>query len=345
MREKKDIEDQYNILRARLSATQMTGSMSSIISNVRPLDKAATPLKPVSPSMRTNVAIAGIFALLLGLALVVLTVFLDRSIKSPVDASQSAGVPVLGIIPMLAGTEASDDRHRDLYVHDNPTSATAECCRSIRTNIMLSAADRKARTIVVSSANPREGKTTTVMYLGTTIAQSGDGERVLLIDTDMRRPRLHASTGISRERGLANLILGEDDYDGVIKPTEIPNLFILPCGPLPPNPAELLMTRRFETVLAELGKRFSRIILDSPPLPYTDAVVLSKRTDGVILVARAGKTLRDDLKRSAKQIRRVDGAILGVIVNEFNDHQGGAYYYYSYYGSGRPDEKRPSEAA
>src|SRR6476659_5171441 len=122
---------------------------------------------------------------------------------------------------------------------------------------MFSAADRQLKTIVVCSANPREGKTTGVIYLGTTMAQSG--QRVLLIDTDMRRPRVHASTGVTRERGMSNLILGEEDYDGVIKSTEVPNLFVLPCGPLPPNPAELVMTKRFETVLEELGRRFDRI--------------------------------------------------------------------------------------
>src|SRR3954468_9329668 len=113
------------------------------------------------------------------------------------------------------------------------------------------------------------------------MAQSN--QRVLLIDTDMGRPRLPTSLGGSRQRGLTNLILGEDAYDEVIVATEIPNLFILPCGPLPPNPVELLMTKRFETVLLELASRFDRIILDSPPLPYTDSVVLSKLTAGVIL--------------------------------------------------------------
>src|SRR5678815_2348771 len=147
-----------------------------------------------------------------------------------------------------------------MYVHENPKSSIAECCRSLRTNIMFSAADQQIKTIVVCSANPREGKTTTVIYLGTTMAQSG--QRVLLVDTDMRRPRLHASTGVPRQHGLSNLILGDENYDDVIKPTDIPNLFVLPCGPLPPNPAELVMTHRFENVLAKLSQRFDRIILD-----------------------------------------------------------------------------------
>jgi polysaccharide biosynthesis transport protein len=330
-RTKKDLEDRYNILRARLSATQMTGSMSSIISNVRPLDPALLPTVPVSPNMKLNVMVAGALALVVGLGLIVLLVFLDRSIKSTSDASQVARVPALGVIPVLDPDDVTDDRARDMYVHEHPTSMVAECCRSLRTNIMFSAADHRAKTIVVCSANPREGKTTSVMYIGTTMAQSG--QRVLIIDTDMRRPRLHTATGVSSTRGLSNLILGDDNYDELIKGTEIPNLFVLPCGPLPPNPAELLMTKRFETVLAELSSRFDRIILDSPPLQaVTDAVVLSKLTDGVILVVRAGKTVRDEVKRSSNMVRDVGGKIFGVVLNEFDRRDGSTYYGYSYYG-------------
>ncbi|MBA3538763.1 MAG: polysaccharide biosynthesis tyrosine autokinase [Deltaproteobacteria bacterium] len=332
-REKKLIEDQYNILRARLSTTQMTSNMSAVISNVRPLDPALVPTKPVSPRMSVNVLVAAVLALFGGLGLVLLLVFLDRSIKTALDATLACGAPVLGVIPTLTETEVAkgDLRARDMYIHEHPTSHVAECCRVLRTNVMFSATDHNLKTLVVCSANAQEGKTTTVMYLGTTMAQSG--QKVLLIDTDMRRPRLHISTGVAREPGLSTLILGDDNYDDVIKPTAIPNLFVLPCGPLPPNPAELLMTKRFETVLEELGKRFTKIILDSPPLqPVTDAVVLAKRSEGVILVARSGKTVREELKRSAKMIRGVNGVIFGVVLNELDRRDQGSSYYYSYYG-------------
>jgi capsular exopolysaccharide synthesis family protein len=338
MRDKRGIEDEYNVLRARLSATQMTSGVSSTISNVRPLDPALLPTTPVSPRLRVNVLAAAMLALMLGIGFVFLIVFLDRSIKSTADAA-SAGVPVLGLIPALVASELpkDDEKSRDLYVHEHPTSHVAECCRSLRTNIMLSSMDHPPKLVVVCSANKGEGKTTSAIYLGTTMAQSN--QRVLLIDTDMRRPRLHNALGAQRQHGLTNLILGEDRYDEVIKPTDIPNLFLLPCGPLPPNPAELLMSKRFETVLGELGSRFDRIILDTPPLPYTDAVVLSKQTDGVILVVRAGKTLRDELKRSVRTFREVGGTVLGVIVNELDRREGEAsYYYYSYYGYNQRDE-------
>ena len=159
----------------------------------------------------------------------------------------------------------------------------------------------------------------------------------------MRRPRLHASTGVPRQHGLSNLILGDRDYDEVIKTTEIPNLFVLPCGPLPPNPAEMLMTKRFQAVLAELSTRFDRVILDSPPVQaVTDAVVLSKLVDGVILVVRADKTLRDDVRRSAKQIHDVGSSIFGVIVNEINAGDR-SYYSYGYaYGYGHDEAEASS---
>ncbi len=334
LRRKKSDEDRYNILRSRLSTSELSDRMFQNFdsTNVRPLDPALVPSTPVSPRLRVNVAAAGILSLFLGLGLVFLIVFFDRSIKSTADAQQAAGVPVLGIIPILEAAELADttESSRDLFVHKQPTSRVAECCRSIRTNILFSAADRQIKTIVVSSPNPREGKTTSVIYLGTTMAQSG--QRVLLVDTDMRRPRLHVSLGVPRQTGLSNLIVGDQDYDAVIRTTDIPNLFVLPCGPLPPNPAELLMSHRFETVLAELAKRFDRIILDSPPLQVvTDAVILSKRADGVILVVSAGKTLREEARRAAKQIKDVDGTIFGVIVNAIEpDSRSG--YYYSYYG-------------
>ena len=338
-REKKDWEDKYNVLRTRLSTSEMAGRMNTELkaTHVRPLDPALAPTTPVSPSLRLNVAFAVALALLLGTGLIVLSVFLDRTVKTTADAQQAAGVPVLGFIPMLSAT-GGDTKTRDLYVHQHPKSLVAESCRALRTNILFSAADRQLKTLIVSSANQREGKTTSVIYLGTTMAQSG--QRVLLIDTDMRRPRLHDSTGVPRQIGLSNLVLGDQDYDAVIKTTEIPNLYVLPCGPLPPNPAELLMTKRFQAVLAELAGRFDRVILDSPPVQaVTDAVVLSKLVDGVILVVRADKTLREDIRRSVKHIHDVGGPIFGVIVNDVNTSDR-SYYSYGYgYGYGASESE------
>jgi polysaccharide biosynthesis transport protein len=340
VRNKKSAEDKYTILVSRLSTSEMAGRLrKNVDTNVRPLDSAQLPSVPVSPILRNNVIAAIALALVLGFGFVFLIVFLDRTVKSTEDAQSSAGAPVLGIVPMLGELKDEDEdaRERDMYVHANPNSQVAEACRSLRTNVVFSGADRKLKTIVVSSANPREGKTTLVMYLGTTMAQAG--ERVLIIDTDMRRPRLHVSTGVSRGIGISSLIVGDASFEDAIKSTEVPNLYVLPCGPLPPNPAELLMSKRFQVVLDELKNRFDRIILDSPPLgAVTDAVVLSKHTDGVAIVVRAGKTLRDEVKRATRQIRHIDGQVVGVIVNRLDakDRRYG-YYHYQYYGYGEKD--------
>jgi capsular exopolysaccharide synthesis family protein len=352
-RKKKSAEDKYNILVARLSTNVLTGDINRATDAklVKTLDLAIVPTDPVSPKLRVNIAVAGALSLFFGIGLAMLLAWLDRSVKSVEDAQVAAGAPVLGMIPMIAEGEiaSGDDKARDLYVHEHPTHAVAEFCRSLRTNILFSGGDKELKTLVVSSPNQREGKTTTVIYLGTTMAQSG--QRVLLVDTDMRRPRLHRSMGVSREKGLSNLIVGEDSYDDVIKSTEIQNLFVLPCGPTPPNPAELLMTKRFAHVLEELKSRFDRIILDSPPLQgLTDAVVLSKQTDGALLVVRAGKTLRDEVKRAASEIRSVDGPITGVILNEFDmeDRRYGYYYRYRYnyqYGEDQKETKEASQTA
>jgi len=341
LRDRKSYEDKYNILVQRLGTSDLTSRLDTV--NVTPLDRARPPNEPVYPSLRRNVALAGAVALFLGVGLAVLLVFLDRSIKSLEDVQAAAQLPVLGIIPMLGDSDVpmDDEKARDLYVHQHPTSRVAECCRALRTNILFSGADRPLKTLVVSSPNPREGKTTSVIYLGTTMAQSG--QRVLLVDSDMRRPRLHQSTAVPRQLGLSNLIVGEVDFADVIKTTEIPNLYVLPCGPLPPNPAELLMTHRFQVVLEELGRRFDRILLDSPPLQaVTDAVVLSRHSDGVILVVKAGKTLREDITRSVRQVAGVASSIVGVILNELDLDERGGYQYYSYYGYGQ--EKQPEPA-
>jgi capsular exopolysaccharide synthesis family protein len=335
-RKKRSAEDRYNILRTRLATADLNDRLNQNrafdVSNIKPLDAAQLPTIPVAPNLKVNVAVAGVLSLFIGLGLVLLIVFLDRSIKSTNDVAHITTAPVLGVIPLLESLEG-DDNARDLYVHREPTSPIAECCRALRTNVLFSSADHQLKTIVVSSANPREGKTTSVIYLGTTMAQSG--QRVLLVDTDMRRPRLHMSMKVPRDAGLSNLIVGDLSYDDVIKKTEIPGLDLLPCGPLPPNPAELLMTQRFEKVLADLSARYDRVILDSPPLNIvTDTVVLSKHVDGTIFVVRAGKTLRDDLRRSERAIRGVGGRLFGLVVNAIEPNNRSYGYGYGYYGYG-----------
>jgi len=345
-REMQAEEENYNLVLTRLRTSEL--SERNDLGNIMWHTRARPSFVPVHPRMKVNVALAALVSLLLGLAIAFLLEYMDRTIKSAEDVEQTMRAPVLGLVPMVAevGPGASPElvKDRDLYIFQHPTSRAAECCRAIRTNILFSSADRELRTLTITSPNPREGKTTCVIYLGTTMAQSG--QRVLLIDTDMRRPRLHQSMGVPRDRGLSNLILGDSSYEDAIKTTDVPNLYVLPCGPTPPNPAELLLTQRFHQIMKDLGDRFDRIILDSPPLQaVADAAVLGRLSDGVILVAKSGKTNRDELLRSARQLRDVQAQLVGVVINSL-DLSNRTYGYYHYaYGYGGYGEQKPAAEA
>jgi capsular exopolysaccharide synthesis family protein len=200
--------------------------------------------------------------------------------------------------------------------------------------------------MLVTSSGPMEGKSTTSINVAVTMALSGN--RVLLIDTDLRRPRLHRAFGASAEQGMSTLVLGESSIEDVVKSTTVPNLWIIPCGPLPPNPAELLHAQRFREILAELCERYDRVVLDSPPVGVvTDAAVLSALVDGTVLVARSERTTREMLSRARRQLHDIKANLLGCILNEVDLSQrdsGKAYYYYQRYGYYYGDEKSDQKA-
>lgn len=346
-------EENYKLVLSRLNASQITGRNTT--TNVSPHTQARLAVL-VYPRLGTSVAVALMLSLMFGLGLAFLLELLDRTIKSPDIIERTVGAPLLGMIPVIDeavnGTEREGRRSRDLYVFSHPTSSVAEHCRSIRTNILFSSASRPMRTLTISSPQQGEGKTTTTIYMGTIMAQSK--QRVLLVDTDMRKPRLHRALLGEADvpRGLSNLLLPDTDIDAlldtVIAETEIPNLFVLPCGPRPPNPAELLLTERFREILRKLEERFDRVLLDSPPLMLmNDAVVLSRLSDGVVMVAQAGKTSIDDVSRSARMIRDVNAPILGVILNnmDISSREYGGYYRYGYDYGDKPADRDQDAAA
>jgi capsular exopolysaccharide synthesis family protein len=196
--------------------------------------------------------------------------------------------------------------------------------------------DKPARTLLITSAGPQEGKTTVAVNMAVTMAQSGIS--VLLVDTDMRRPRLHKALGVpGTSDGLSRAIVGESDVFAAVRETGVPNLSLLPCGPTPPNPAELLHAERFKRIIRELSERYDLVIFDSPPVgAVTDPAILARMTDGTILVAKAERTSRDALARAKRAIAS-DGRvnILGCIINDLNllkqSRYGSYYYYYHYY--------------
>jgi capsular exopolysaccharide synthesis family protein len=206
--------------------------------------------------------------------------------------------------------------------------------------------DRPLKTIVVTSPSPQEGKTTTAINLSITLAEAGG--RVLIVDTDMRRPRLHRSFGVPNQVGISSVIVGKATLEEAVKRTDVPNLDVLPCGPVPPNPSELLHTERFAAVLADCKKTYDRIILDSPPTSaVTDPAVLANFADGVVLVVKAGETTRDSATHARRQLVSAKVRLVGVVVNAIdfsNPAYGYDYYYRNYYRYGytygnAPDQK------
>ncbi len=327
-------EESYKMVLGRLRTSELSGRNRAV--NVRP-QAIAREATLVSPILIKNLAIAVFLSLITGLGFAFLLNYLDRTIKTAKDVEDSVNAPLLGIIPVVesAATE-TDSRDRDLWVHKNPSSSAAECCRSIRTNILFSAADKPMKTLAISSPKSQDGKTTSTIYLGTTMAQNES--KVLIVDTDLRRPRLHKALGVSSKRGITNLILGNCTLEDAVQTTAIPNLYVLPCGPLPPNPAELLLTDRFRDILEELETKFDRVLLDTPPLlAVTDGVVLARLSDGVILVAQAGKTTGDDVTHCARLVNDVRAPILGLILNniDLSDKRYGYQYYQYQYGDGQ----------
>jgi succinoglycan biosynthesis transport protein ExoP len=341
----------YSLIASRQKEIDITGPMKT--NNVRVLERAIVPSLPVRPKPVQNLLIGLSLGLGFGIGLAFLIEALDNTIKTQADVEQLLGTPVLGLVPIIGttaadGSNAADNvRERDLGVFIDPKSVAAECCRSIRTNILFMSPDRPLRTLVVTSPSPQEGKTTTAINLSITMAEAGG--RVLVIDTDMRRPRLHKSFGVPNQVGISSVVVGKATLAEAIKRTDVPNLDVLPCGPVPPNPSELLHTERFAAVLAECAKLYDRIILDSPPTSaVTDPAVLGNLADGAVLVVKAGETTRDSALHARRQLTSANARLVGVIVNAIdfsNPAYGYEYYYRNYYRYGYTYGNSPDQNA
>lgn len=316
--------------------------------NVYILDRAQLPEAAIRPNPLTVCGGALVVGLLLGLGLAFLLDMLDSSIKTQEDIETRMHLPFLGIVPRIQAAERENLKGPpELFIHDKPKSPIAECCRSIRTSLMFMSPDKPLRKILVTSGEPQEGKSMTAVNLSITLAQSG--QRVLLIDTDMRRPRIHKIFKLPMLTGFSSLVAGEGTIEGAVRGTEVPNLSVIPCGPIPPNPSELLHSERCKTVLAELCERFDRVVLDSPPLAVvTDAAILSQLCDGTVLVAKSGKTSRELLARERKMLVDIKSNILGCVLNDLDlaNRTGYGYRYYHYrYGQYYGDDASPKASA
>jgi capsular exopolysaccharide synthesis family protein len=216
----------------------------------------------------------------------------------------------------------------DMISIKNPKSHAAEAFRTLRTNIQFSSLDNEIKAIVVTSTQPGEGKSTVISNLAVTMAQSG--KKVLLIDCDLRKPSVHKKLGLSNQDGLTSLLAKEKKMEEVVQPTNINNFYVLTSGPIPPNPAELLGSKRMKSFIVELQGYFDMILLDAPPvLAVTDAQILSTLCNGVMLVAEYGQAEKHAVVRAKEAIDKVGGKILGLVINKVPSNSK-SYYYYNY---------------
>jgi len=342
----------YRMIERRLKEVEIARMLQQ--NRVAVVERATDNGMAVYPKVAFSMLAAFVIGVLLAFVFAYLVEVLDTSVRSVGELERLIGVTALGFLPNITrgtGVRRStrapakgEDFERDTFVIDFPKSTMAESCRSIRTNLIFMGSEQPLRSMLVTSAGPREGKTTASVSLAAVMAQSGT--TVVLIDGDMRKPRLHKVFGVDGSIGLSSLLLGEASLDEVIQATRVPDLYIIPCGRVPENPAELLQSDRFRELIAELTERFGMVVFDSPPVvPVTDAAIIGAAVDGVVLVARSGTTRREMIGRAVDLLRGVNANLLGVVLNaidvEGRRRGGYYYYYYRHYGEyyGQPDEK------
>jgi polysaccharide biosynthesis transport protein len=327
-----------------LSATSgESGTNVSIASHSR------LPSVPIGPARLRSIVVAFLLSIMAGIGLAFLLDFLDDTVKSLDDIDRYIHLPALALIPAARnekGRLGSPDAARApgpnapstaLALVDDVRSPIAEAYRHLRTSLLLSSAGTPPKTILVTSSQPSEGKTTTAINTAFMLAQTG--AQVLIIDCDLRRPRLHSNFNLSNARGLTNYLSGESPIDDLLQGYEkAPNLKLLTSGPIPPNPAELLGSDEMRKLLGDLGERFTHIIVDSPPaISFTDASIISTFVDGVILVVHGGRSSRAVVRRARQQLLDVGANIFGVVLNnvkaESHDYYYASGYYSGYYRS------------
>ena len=281
---------------------------------------------PVAPQPTRSAMLAAVVGLMVAAGIILLIEFLDDTIRDPQEITRRWGIPILGMIVRYKSSSGEA-----LVTIKHPRSPISEAFRSLRTNLQFAGIENPIRTLLVTSPSPSDGKTTIVANLASVIAQSG--RNVVIVDADLRRPRIHKMFQLSNRVGLTDqFIRTQDRFDGSIKSTEVTNLHAITSGTLPPNPSELLSSGRMSEILKLLGDQFNTVIIDSPPtLLVTDAIVLAQRVDGVLLVVKPSVTKWASLKQAIEQLQRVKANLLGVVVNDVNVGRSRYYYYRGYY--------------
>jgi len=319
--------------------------------NIQLSASAVTPTSPVGPARNRNIFIAFLVSFAAGIGLAFLLDYLDDSVKSSDDIGRHLGLPTLALIPhhlpvqrkMLALAPANGNGNTaltPLIAMQEKNSPMAEAYRHLRTSLLFSSAGKPPKTILVTSSQPAEGKTTTAINTAVTLAQA-DAD-VVIIDCDLRRPRVHSYFGMDNSQGLTNYLSGERDTENMIKTyPDLPRLKVITSGPIPPNPAELLSSNEMKNLLQYLSGRYRHVIIDSPPaISFTDAAILSTIVDGVVLVAMANKSSIHLMRRFKQRLGAIGARIYGVVLNGIKSGS----VEYEYYGAGYYDYYKHGDA-
>ena len=323
-REVQSSKQMYESLLQRAKETGVSGELKT--SNIRVVDQAERPRAPVTPRKGLNLMLGLLSGTILALGLAFFFEYLDSRIKTPDELKAHLGLPSLGMVPAL---EPKSWKGKEPLIHTGVPPGFAEAFRTIRTNVLFSSADEGSRTLVVTSTGPGEGKTTVASNLAIGFAQAG--QRVLLIDADMRRPRVHDVFGQKQEPGLSNLMVGNAKASESVHKTAVPGLWTLAAGHNPPNPAELLGSQRFRDFLTSLKEHFDLIIIDSPPvMAVTDAAIAAHASNGVIFVVGAEMTSRHAARAAVEQLEQGRAHFIGAVLNRV-ELERNAYYYSHYY--------------
>lgn len=305
------------------------------------IEPAQSSGRPVRPKTMQNTLLGGVVGLLLALGIVFLLEYLDDTLKSPADLDQQVGVTPLGVIGRIKGKSYRDK----LIIARELFSPQAEAYRMLRSNIQFSSIDKPARSVMITSPTPGEGKSTTVANLAVVMAQTG--LKTIIVDADLRKPIQHDIFQVGNVAGLTDLLrAAPSEPDGYLRQTDVENLQVLTSGKLPPNPSELLGSRRMQQLIHDLLAVADVLIFDSPPvLAVADAPVLSAQVDGVVLVTEAGTTRRDAARQALTALRYAGATVLGAIINQFNKKSGGYYYYYNYYSANGHGSKTAQDSS
>lgn len=305
-------------------------------------EPAVLPTRPVRPNKATNTLLAAVVGAMLAVGTAFLIEYLDDTIKSPEDVQRALNISTLGMIARIHPLVKPGDA---LIAAAHPKSSIAEAYRVLRTNIQFAALGNPATSLLVTSSGPQEGKTTTVANLGVVMAQAG--MRTLVVDTDLRRPNLHKLFAVPNRRGLTTLLLADaPDVVGEAQVTSVPNLSVLPTGPQPPNPAELLASKKMDALIDDMKRCYEAVLFDSPPvLAVADAAILAAKIHEVVLVVEPGRTRSDAARRATEALANTGAKFLGVVFNRLTLRRSGYgyyYYYYSYSSDGdQRQDKRP----